>query len=266
MIAIVLLSGLACTPEPTDTAGNAGGTDTADSSADSGDSGADTADSGGAPVTVNHILTAFTVAEREEGFDLDGDVGGDQEADNAIWPLANVLNPLIAEGQATAQHVGVIQLADVDSWADDAEISVGLFSAIDADGDGTDNATGSETVDPGPSVDETGRAVVATQTPLTAGNYLVELATGSLTIGSYTLEFATGVQVFGETAPESERGVIGFGVSIEALQVALTAEGVSEEMQNALIALADLDLDQDGTPDAISMAFRFEGAEGFLGS
>ncbi|GDX80483.1 hypothetical protein LBMAG42_22940 [Deltaproteobacteria bacterium] len=227
--------------------------------ADSGDS-ADTGDTGPADMVVNYVITAYTVANRGEGFDLDGDGA----VDNAVWPLGAVLDPLIAGQIATAQHVAIEQLSGVNDFSTDDAVRVGVVTAADPDGDGTNNASGTESFAGGAAVDVEGAVLVTTETALEGGAYTVSLATGSLPVGSYELEFATGLWIAAAPRAVGETGLIGFGVSVDALTIALEAEGTDAGIISTLVALADLDLDSDGEPDAVSMAFAFEAAPCFL--
>lgn len=233
-----------------DTAVDTGEASDSGDSVDSGDSG----ESAVAPITANYVLISFTVANRGEGFDLDGD----SEIDNALWPLGSVLDPLIVEAQAVAQHVAIAQASDIDSFSADNSIRVGLLTVVDEDGDGSDNGSGTESFDGGALVDANGVVVIGTETPLTSGAYQVELATGTLPVGSYEFELATGLFIDAALDAGSQSGMLGFGISIEALELALVAEDVSAEVIAAMTALADLDLDGDGVADAVSMAFTFE--------
>lgn len=262
---IPILSLLACSAYVCDDSGCTGsetaGMDSGSSDTSGGDS-ADTADSGdsGEPdpegLVVNYVITAYTVANRGEGFDLDADGA----VDNAVWPVGGVLDPLIAEQIATALHVAIGQVSGVDDFSNDDVVRVGVVTAEDPDGDGTNNTSGTEFFAGGAAVDAEGAVLVATETALVGGTYTVSLATGSLPVGSYELEFATGLWISAEPTLEGETGLIGFGVSIDALTLALEAEGTDASVISALVALADLDLDGDGTPDAVSMAFAFEAA------
>ncbi len=249
---LLLLAGCPVVDENTNPADT--GADTGGDSAEDTDSG-DTADTGGEEsATLNTVVTAFLTADRGEGFDLDGDGA----VDNAIWPVGGMLDPMIAEALLAAQHVAIAQLSSVDDRTTDAAIRVGVFTAVDSDGDGTDNASGSESFDAGEQIDATGLALVATDTALTAGAYTVEVATGSLPVGAYTLELATGLHLTSTLNATGQSGMLGFGISITALEGALEAEGVSPEVVATIQALADLDLDGDGTADAVSMAFTFD--------
>lgn len=241
---------LACTtptpPDSTDTAGNT------DSATDSGDTAAE-AD----PVTANYVVISYTVADRGEGFDVDND----GEVDNAIWPVGSVLDPQVADAIAVAQHVVIQQVNGIDDWTDDDDVSVGVLTAEDPDGDGTNNASGTEVYAGGIQVDTGGNILVSTPTSLVGGAFSTSVATGPLTVGAYVLELATGLFVDANINETSETGLLGFGISLEKLEVALTAEGVSEDVLNVLEGLADLDLEgDDGVNDAISMAFHFEAA------
>ena len=221
------------------------------------DSAADTADTADTADVKNYVVTSYTVADRGVGFDFDGD----GEIDNAIWALGGLLDPQISEAIAVAQHVVIQQVNDIHDWSDDDTISVGVLTATDDDGDGTDNGSGTDVYDAGAQVDADGNAIAATDTALIGGSYAVSLATGPLTVGAYVLELATGLFVDAAITPVGESGRLGFGISIEKLEVALEAEGASEDVVNALAGLADLDLaGEDGIDDAISMAFQFEAA------
>ncbi|GDX79634.1 hypothetical protein LBMAG42_14450 [Deltaproteobacteria bacterium] len=256
MSILFLWSFLACpattdSADPEDTGADA---DTAGDTANDTDSG-DTEETGTAdPETLNAVVTTFLTADRGEGFDLDGD----GEVDNALWPVGGMLDPMIAEALLAAQHVAIAQLSGVDDRVADSEIRVGVFTAVDADADGSDNGTGAESFDAGEQIDATGLALVGADTELVAGSYEVEVATGSLPVGSYTLELATGLHLASTLDDRGQAGMLGFGISVTALRVALEAESASPEVVAAIEALADLDLDGDGTADAVSMAFTFE--------
>lgn len=232
---------------------DSGDTDEGGETGDTGDSGIHTGDTSEPRMLANHVVLSYTVAARGEGFDVDGD----GETDNAIWALGGVLDPMIAEGLATAQHVVIAQINGVADWTNDPKMRVGVLTAEDPDGDGTNNGSGVEVYVGGAQVDANGEVYVATNAALMGGIYSAEIATGAIPVGSYELELATGLYVRAEADAAQQSGLLGFGIALDKLEVALTAEGASKEVLALLAGLADLDLDADGTNDGLSMAFHF---------
>ncbi|MDP2306513.1 MAG: hypothetical protein Q8P18_10865 [Pseudomonadota bacterium] len=215
---------------------------------DSGDTGTP------ANPPVNQVATRFEVADEDEAFDLDGDGA----PDNAIADLAGAIDSLVAERLATNVHVVVVQLADVNRWAEDPAIQVGLFPAVDADSDGSDNASGAEVFDATGFLDAEGRALEPGSAAIEGGRYTTNVPTSTFQVGSFVFDVATGVYVTGTPTAGGQTGVAGIGVTTEALTHALTQEGVDEAIITLLTDRADLDLDRDGVVESVSMAFTFE--------
>lgn len=204
--------------------------------------------------TWNAVAVALSVGDRGEGIDLDGD--GD--ADNAVWALGTVVDPLLETVLASAERVLVVQLAGVDDADDDEVVVVGVVTAADTDGDPSDNGSGAEAFDAGAAVDADGHVLVRTETVLVGGAFAVELATGTLEVGELSLELATGLHVAADATAEGQAGLLGFGVSAAALTDALVALGVPEEEAATVAALADLDVDGDGADETVSIALSYE--------
>lgn len=198
----------------------------------------------------NHAVHTLEVAGRDEGFDLDDDGDGD----NAIWLLGVAIDPLVAAQIMAASRVLVIQTVG----RDDSLADIGAFGAEDTDGDPTDNFSGDETFDAGSAVDEQGLARVSVETTLTDGTYEVVLASDTLSVGDLSVEATTPLHLRGGVDAATHTGTLGFGASVEALVTAATALGADAAVVDQLEALADLDTDGDGVPDAISTAWTFE--------
>ena len=203
---------------------------------------------------VAHVLTTVVVADDTQGADLDGD----STIDNALAPLGAVLDPVVAERLLTNVHVVALQWGDVDDWTTDASVRVGLLSAVDTDTDGTDNASGIDVFDARGYLDANGRATVAGDGVLAAGRLTAEVPADMFQVGTIAFAVATPVHVDATPTAEHSVGTLAFGVTVDALASALTAEGVDDSLIALIGNLADLDLDGDGTPEAVSMAFAFD--------
>jgi hypothetical protein len=226
---------LACTPDPTDTVD----TDPVD---------LDDA----API--NHVVTVFHVADTDVGADLDGDGA----VDNAIAPLGVALDALLAERFATNVHVVIVQLGDVDDWTADGSVRVGLFPAVDDDHDGSDNASGTEVFDGTGSVDANGEATTWGAAELVGGAYATVIDADTFQVGTIVFEPATGIHVAGKATDAGQTGTVALGVTTDAITTALTAENVDANVIALITGLADVDLDGDGAPETVSMAFTFD--------
>ena len=221
-----------------------------------GTDGGGTGDGGGdpGPDHATWVVQSLVVAGRTDGFDLDGNGG----ADNAIWALGPVLDPLLAAALEGAARVLLVQLAQVEDWTDDEEVRVAMFAGEDSDGDPSDNGSGEEVFQVGAAVGKDGLALISVGAPLAGGEFVVAFGESGIDLGSLHLESATGIYLRGEPAPASLHGVIGFGVDAVSLSKALTALGASPELAKGVLSIADLDTDSDGTDDAVSMAFTFD--------
>jgi hypothetical protein len=206
------------------------------------------------PVTGDFVATELTVAPADEAFDLDGDGA----PDDAIVDLADAIDALVAARFATNVHVLLLQLADVNDWSDDAAVRVAMFPAVDADTDGSDNDSGDEVFDATGFVDAGGIALDSDSAALSGGAYTTVLTTDTFQVGSIVFAVATGVHLAGSGDAGTQSGVAGIGVTKDAITSALTAEAVDPSVITLLTDLADLDLDGDGTPETVSMAFRYD--------
>jgi hypothetical protein len=245
MFFTTLFALLACTAATDDTGDTARPIDT-----DEADTDTDTSDD---VAPVDHAILTLTIAGRGEGFDLDGDGA----VDNAGWVLASVIDPLFETLLASAARVLVVQVADAESLVDDPAVWVALLTVDDTDGDPSDNAAAGETYTATPAVDESGRALVGVDSALVGGSYQAQLLNQTIEIGELSLETATPVLLAGDVTATQHTGLLGFGVDIVLLSTALTTAGYSDAA-TSLAGLADLDMDADGTDDAISFAFSFD--------
>ena len=109
-----------------------------------------------------------------------------------------------------------------------------------------------------------GVALLNYPTSLVSGSYSMSLGSESLTIGSLTLEAASGLWLSATPTESSEDGMVGMAVSTEILITALTTAGIPSDATDILNTIADIDTDQDGQADAISMAFHFTGVSCYL--
>lgn len=205
------------------------------------------------PVRASYVATAFEVSE-DEAFDLDDDGA----PDNALSSLGVILNNLIAERLVGNVHVVVVQLDGVNDWSDDEAIEVGIFPAVDDDNDGTDNTSGAEVFDGTGFVDASGLALERSPGAITGGTYEAWVDASSFQVGSFVFDVATGVHVRGLADASAQTGLVGIGVTTDALAYALGQEGFDPGLIDLLAGLADLDLDDDGTPETVSMAFTFD--------
>jgi hypothetical protein len=67
-----------------------------------------------------------------------------------------------------------------------------------------------------------------------------------------------GQQMVGEAVALGQPGLVGIGVTTDALAYALGQEGFDQGLIDLIAGFADLDLDDDGTPETVSMAFTFD--------
>ncbi len=199
---------------------------------------------------VHHVITDIEVAGRTEGIDLDGD----STADNALWVLGPLIDPLTDNIDENAV-VMILQVATDGELSEASRAWVGLLAGADQDGDRLDNDSGTESFAVA-DLDADGLAPAGVDVPLAAGHYTAVLADESIQVGALTFQAATGLHIDGQVSVDTHTGLLGFAMPIERLTDLTELLGSSEDA-GELQALADIDTDGDGTPDAISIVFAF---------
>lgn len=202
----------------------------------------------------NQVLTVFHVGAEGEGVDF----SGDGVPDNALAPLALAIDGILADRLASNVHVLVEQLGDVDDWTNDRSIHVDLFPAVDLDDDGTDNTSGSEAFDATGFVDASGVALSGADGAIVDGHYAVTIPADTFQVGSIVFDVATNIALEGDITAAGQTGRVSLAVTQDAIESALTAENIDATVIGLITGLADLDLDGDGTPEAVSMSFTFD--------
>lgn len=200
-----------------------------------------------------HAILELEIAPAGQGFDVDGD----GLVDNALGPLAGALNPLIAANYGSNFVYGVTQLWGVDNGDDLADI--GVLAAYDVDEDPADNTSGTEDMEALVALEADGHAPLYAHTRLSAqGRYRAALPPGLLALGPFAFPVATEIHVLGTVNATDHGGLLGGAVLVDDVIDILDTLGLG--WAGALVRQrADIDLDQDGTPEAVSMAFTFSG-------
>lgn len=234
-------------------------TDDSDAPADTDDTDAPLVDTDGGD-TWYHVVLELRALGTGVGFDLDGD----GSVDNAIGGLAGTLNPLLADNYGSTHQYAVTQLWGVDTV--DQLVDVGILGGADDDEDPSDNRSG---VEPftliGPSLSADGHAPLYASTSVdpTTGAYEATLPAGTLRLGVLQVPVATPIYIRGEITAANHTGALGGAVRTDDLVVVLDAFGLGSLAALASL-LADIDLDADGEPDAVSVAFGFDGPAAVL--
>ena len=128
-----------------------------------------------------------------------------------------------------------------------------IGAASDTDGDTTDNGTGSESFDA--ELDSSGHMSMSAAAIITGSTWTAEIASASMVAGGYEFEPVTSIHIEGHASETMNTGVIGFGLDKELLREIAIDNGWDSSLADSI---ADLDMDGDGTTDAVSVGFTFE--------
>ena len=233
-----------------------------DTSGDTGESAADSvgdsAETATYPTLYNWVLATMPLSGRTAGFDWDGD----STPDNALSDYAAFVDVAVAAALGAAGPPQVLQLAGLDPTADpsdwdDESVAVALLTATDTDGDPADNASGTELFSSGGAVDDSGAALDSQATSIVSGGYTAAFSVPQLRAGTLTLDLSTPLRIAAYADPETNGGTMGFGFPLEAARALAEAGGAAENVIGSMDRAADLDLDGDGTREAISAAFQY---------
>jgi len=228
---------------------------------DSGPPDTGTDDTGTTPTvpeaTYAYVISELLVAPADEGFDLDQD----GSPDNALSAVDRIVDPLLQALMADTPRVQVIVLDALADFQNDPSVHVSVFGADDQDGDHSalDNFSGEEIFEAAGSVDEEGHPTSWEDVPLEDGLYMAVFTdVRSVDLGGLQLGGDTPLVVgSNEVDATSQNGLLGFGVGASALVDFAESVGMDPDTAAGLAALADLDLDQDGTDETVSVALRF---------
>ena len=209
-----------------------------------------------------YVVGSLAVAPAGQGFDLDGDGG----ADNGIAGLrstielvaGSTLEEILADG--LAQGVMLLDVFHAGPLQRDKLAFAGLLSGIDSDGDASDNLSGTERFDVDPyDLAADGHAAVRAATSISKGAFRAKIDGAALPVGT-----GGGLVMLGATISASETtttasGRIGAAIPTDALLDGLAAAGITIPalLVPTVRAAADLDLDENGSNDAFSIALDF---------
>ena len=225
-----------------------------------------------------HTLIMDTIAIGGDGFDLDGD----GRADNALGLAALMANTELEESLSSGD---MILLADLraDDAVNNGPFSVNMYSGVDTDDDPANNFNGEASVQIDlRSFDANGAPLISFADAEIAGGVM------SASTDSFELAFPVGedgaesmfratlylVQMEADVADGFGglfNGKIGGAAREEEIRVAIEAFDIPDNLRGMLdgfLSSPDIDTDNDGIPDAFSIALTFTAttctfAEGF---
>lgn len=209
------------------------------------------------------VVREFALAPSGLGFDLDGDGLGDNALGSAAELLTNFgldINAIVNEAIKQAGSFVVLRMWDIDDWHDDSSVMVGLAPAEDGDENPDNNYGGSGVFDASADLDVDGHPVLRAPTELRRGGTWVSELTGEdLGIGDLELPDDALISFFGVAREGSNSGFLAVPLPFTLVVDLLEAEGVtvSGSIRTALESVQDVDLDGDGTKDALSLSLMF---------
>lgn len=236
LAAALLLTACGATPAPLDSDTDAGG-------------GGDDTDVVSA--NFHHGVVRLRILKSEQAMDLDGD--GDEE--NVLGTPGQKLNAGIETALGNATQGWVLQLWGVSGPTDD-DVEIGMFEAERVSADGGVNGIPQARAVAG-SLTADGKAGRAEASALAAGEFSVVLTNPRFSAGPIVFEALNGLHVVGDANAAGSSGAIGIAADVAALASALRAEDQAE-VADGVEAAADIDLDEDGTPEGVSIVLGFE--------
>lgn len=199
----------------------------------------------------HHVMNDIGLLPSDEGLDLNGD----GSPDNALGLLSNLLPSGNAGGfLAQAEEQLILQ-----TWWNrgaEAQAAVAVVRGSDRDGGLADGWEGLTFVVEGQLLPNGRAEVSAVVSPDEAGRYEADLPASPIDLGFIQLPTALPWRVEAQSSEDRHEGVLGTGVAVTELQRILAANQLGF-LNGQVAQLADLDLDDDGTPDAISLAVSF---------
>jgi hypothetical protein len=207
------------------------------------------------------VVSDLSVAGAGQGADLTGDGNPNNALGGALALVPDVdLDAAFAEALA-GDSLPIIQMFGFESFDTDPLVWAGLLTGIDRDGDPTDNFSGSESFDASESLDSRdGYAILRAATGFGPGaTYRVVASGDGFDLAGFELASQSLIAIEGTAGPDSNVGFIGLGIPTDVV-VDLIGEQVALNpfLVAAIRALADVDVDGNGTKDAISLSLAFD--------
>jgi hypothetical protein len=209
------------------------------------------------------VVREFALAPSGMGFDLDGDGLGDNALGSAALLLTNFgldINAIVNKAIKQAGTFVIVRMWNIDDWHDDTSVMLGLAPATDGDEDPDNNFGGSGVFDASPDLDPDGHPSLRAPTVLQRGGTFVSTFTGEdLGIGDLELPDSALLSIAGVAREGTTSGFLAVPLPFTLVVDLLEAEGVTVDgsIRTALESVQDVDLDGDGTDDALSLSLIF---------
>lgn len=214
------------------------------------------------------VLRSLTLSPANGGVDVDGDGDLDNGFAAAQSTFADLLpgseldiDQLVADALMTGDDVTLLQMWGVDSFDGDERVFAGLLTGMDTDQDRADNFSGVEAFDVTGRLGDDGYAPIQGATAFTAGgNYRGAFGGSDFDLIGFTFDETMRVIVDGTADAADNVGSLGFALPLAQIYTLLEERGVNVNflVRLAVGAVADVDLDGNGSNDALSISFDFD--------
>lgn len=207
----------------------------------------------------HHVLSDARLLPSGQGVDIDGD----GTPDNALGGIAGQLNGLGGGGGITDAIAGGDTFVIFQTWGvrdADTAVRVGLIQGEDSDTNPDDNFTTKETYLVADGIGSDGQASLGTDATLDAsGAYRAEIEGFPLDLGFIQIPVSSPWVIEATVTEGKHEGRIGTAIAVQEIIDLINDNGLG-----FVLAFfdprdfADVDLDDDGTDESISLVLGFE--------
>ena len=215
------------------------------------------------------VIRTLVTSAANGGVDVDGDGDLDNGFVAAQATFANLLpggadfdvDQMVADALMTGDGVTLLQMWGVDSFDRDDQVFAGLLAGVDTDQDRADNFSGFEAFDVTGQLGDDGYAPIQGGTAFTgSGDYRGDFGGTEFDLIGFTFDENMRVVMSGTADEAANSGSLGFAIPLAQIYTLLEAQGVEVNflVRLAVGAVADVDLDGNGSNDALSISFDFD--------